>query len=72
MQLIIPLLLTLSTLTACSSMNTVKAWDKDILARPEMALVDDKVVEYLDGHIYFSKEGSVGGQGMGGGGCGCN
>ena len=72
MKLAILLGLVLTTQVACSSMNTVKAWDKDILARPEMALVDDKVVEYLDGHIYFSKEGSVGGQGMGGGGCGCN
>ena len=72
MRTIFPLFLILSILAGCSSMNTVKAWDKDILAKPEMALVDNKIEEYLDGHIYFSKEGSVGGQGMGGGGCGCN
>jgi len=30
-------------------------------------------MEYaVDEHIYFSKEGSLGGQGVGGGGCGCN
>lgn len=72
MKRLVLLGLAVSTQAACSSMNTVNAWDKDILARPEMALVDDKVVEYLDAHIYFSKEGSIGGQGMGGGGCGCN
>ena len=26
----------------------------------------------IDDHIYFSKEGSTGGAGVGGGGCGCN
>jgi hypothetical protein len=26
----------------------------------------------IDEHIYFSKEGSTGGQEVGGGGCGCN
>jgi len=26
----------------------------------------------LDEHIYFSKEGSSGGRGFAGGGCGCN
>jgi uncharacterized protein DUF4266 len=26
----------------------------------------------MDDHIYFSKEGSTGGQQVGGGGCGCN
>jgi hypothetical protein len=57
---------------ACSSLNTVKPWDKDILARPEMSLTDSLTGDALDAHIYFSKEGSTGGSGMGGGGCGCN
>ena len=26
----------------------------------------------VDEHVYFSKEGSSGGQNVGGGGCGCN
>jgi len=29
-------------------------------------------VSALDEHIYFSKEGSLGGQDASGGGCGCN
>jgi len=32
----------------------------------------DKLEFFLDDHIYFSKEASTGGQGVGGGGCGCN
>jgi len=59
-------------LPACSSLNTVKPWDKDILARPEMSLTDSLTGDALDTHIFFSKEGSSGGSGMGGGGCGCN
>lgn len=59
-------------LAACASMNTVKPWEKDILARPEMSLTDSRTGDALDAHIYFSKEASSGGAGMGGGGCGCN
>lgn len=53
-------------------MDTVKPWEKDILARPEMSLTDSLTGDALDAHIFFSKEGSTGGAGMGGGGCGCN
>jgi hypothetical protein len=57
--------------TACSSFG-VQPWDRDILARDDMQLVSDPVEAALDDHIYFSKEASSGGQGFGGGGCGCN
>ena len=56
-------------LPACT---TVQPWERDLLAKPSMALVPDKVTNALDEHIYFSKEASLGGQGVGGGGCGCN
>ena len=56
-------------LTACS---TVQPWEKDLLAKPSMALVTSDIDNALDEHIYFSKEASMGGQGVGGGGCGCN
>jgi uncharacterized protein DUF4266 len=59
----------LITLSACS---TVQPWEKDLLAKPSMALVPDENEMFLDEHIYFSKEASTGGQGVGGGGCGCN
>lgn len=56
-------------LSACS---TVQPWEKDLLAKPSMALVTSDIDNALDEHIYFSKEASMGGQGVGGGGCGCN
>lgn len=58
-------------LAGCAGLG-VKPWDRDILARDDMQLVTDPVDEALDEHIYFSKEASSGGQGFGGGGCGCN
>ncbi len=58
-------------LTACS-IEPVKPWDRDLLAEDKMQLVPDALEETLDAHIYFSKESSFGGAGIGGGGCGCN
>jgi hypothetical protein len=55
----------------CANMG-VEPWERDLLARPDMELVSDPVEAGLDDHIYFSKEASSGGQGFGGGGCGCN
>lgn len=59
------------TLGGCSGLG-VQAWDRDVLARDDMQLVSDPIEASLDEHIYFSKEASSGGQGFGGGGCGCN
>jgi len=50
----------------------VEPWQRDVLARPEMQIVADPLEAAADEHIYFSKEASSGGQGFGGGGCGCN
>jgi hypothetical protein len=50
----------------------VQPWDRDVLARDEMQIVSDPLEASADEHIYFSKEASSGGQGFGGGGCGCN
>jgi hypothetical protein len=58
--------------TACSSMDTVQPWDKDLLANKSMQPVPDYFENFYDEHIYFSKEASSGGQSVGGGGCGCN
>ena len=46
--------------------------ERDILAQKKMSLDPYPLDTYLDEHIYFSKENSSGGQGVGGGGCGCN
>jgi len=58
-------------LAGCSSMG-VKPWERDVLARDDMALDSAPLDSGYDDHIYFSKEASSGGQGFGGGGCGCN
>ncbi len=57
--------------TGCAAMS-VNPWDRDLLARPTMRLGGLARETAVDDHIYFSKEGSVGGLGVGGGGCGCN
>ena len=43
-----------------------------VLATDTMQFPRDPMQAYLDDHIYFSKEASTGGSGVGGGGCGCN
>lgn len=71
-------ILLLSQLSACSvlepmfTVEDVKPWQKGILAKKEMSLKGDPIDQYVDDHIYFSKEGSTGGASVGGGGCGCN
>lgn len=65
------LVLAAVTGTGCS-MQPVKPWERDILAQKKMQLVANPLEAYLDEHIYYSKESSSGGSGIGGGGCGCN
>jgi len=58
-------------LTACSGFG-VKPWQRAVLARADMTLGAEALDAAFDDHIYFSKEGSSGGRGFAGGGCGCN
>lgn len=58
-------------LAGCSALG-VKPWERDLLAQQDMELISDPIEASLDDHVYFSKEGSSGGRGFGGGGCGCN
>jgi len=57
--------------SACAH-EQVKPWHRDILAQDMAQLVSDSLENEADEHIYFSKESAKGGQGVGGGGCGCN
>lgn len=70
MRLILIVLATV-VLSSCASMG-VEPWERDLLAKDSMQLVPSFLDNFYDEHIYFSKEGSSGGQGVGGGGCGCN
>lgn len=45
---------------------------RDPLVHPEVRFDDTSHRTIVDEHVFFSKEGSSGGQGVGGGGCGCN
>jgi hypothetical protein len=71
MKISLILLIIMIVLPGCSSMG-VEPWDRDVLARPDMAMAGDPMDAALDDHIYFSKEATSGGRGYGGGGCGCN
>ena len=58
--------------SGASGCATVKPWDRDLLAKPEMQFVTCAQLHAIDEHVYFSKEASLGGSSLAGGGCGCN
>jgi len=69
------LLGSLVALVVCSAAGgcaTVKPWDRDLLAKREMQFVTCAQLQGIDEHVYFSKEASMGGASLAGGGCGCN
>ncbi len=50
----------------------VKPHERELLAQADMQLDPNPIDTGYNDHIYFSIEGSSGGRGFGGGGCGCN
>ncbi|GAB5562428.1 MAG: hypothetical protein SynsKO_40750 [Synoicihabitans sp.] len=56
-------------LTGCA---TVNPWEKELLADYTMKPERDPLQTAMSEHIYFSRESSSGGRGVGGSGCGCN
>lgn len=67
----IGLIALVATLSGCASWG-VQPWDRDLLAKPQMAINASPLDQAIDDHIYFSKEASSGGRSFAGGGCGCN
>lgn len=59
-------------LLAAAGCTPVRPWEREVLARPEMAWDPDPLEAALRSHVFFSKEASLPGGGAGGGGCGCN
>jgi len=57
---------------AAAGCAAVKPWERDVLARPDMAWEPDTLEAGRNSHIRHSKEASLPGGGAGGGGCGCN
>lgn len=72
MMRVLTLLGCLLLVSGCQNLG-VNPWEREVLAREAMMPgVADGLDDAFDDHIYFSKEGSSGGRGFGGGGCGCN
>lgn len=71
MRIIIQAVTLVCVCSGCSSLG-VTSYEREVLAKNEMALTTDAIEAATDDHIYFSKEASSGGRGFGGGGCGCN
>lgn len=59
----------LSALTGC---QTVQPWQREALADYTMRADRDPLHDTMTEHIYFSREASAGGRGVGASGCGCN
>ena len=59
----------LALTTGCA---TVQPWERGNLADYTMQADRDSLHATMTEHIYFSREASTGGRGVGGGGCGCN
>lgn len=72
MKRILVSILFLSTLLASTGCVQVKPWERDLLARRDMAWEPDPIEAKRESHIFFSKEASMPGGSGGGGGCGCN
>jgi hypothetical protein len=51
---------------------TVSPMERYHLADVVMKADRDPLSQKMNDHAYFSREGSRGGRGIGGGGCGCN
>lgn len=58
--------------TGCAALERVHPWEREVLADPIMQLEPDPQEAALDEHIFSTREGSAGGSGAAGGGCGCN
>jgi hypothetical protein len=51
---------------------TVEPYQKGNLSDYTMRSDRDELASVMNSHIQFSREASTGGEGVGGGGCGCN
>jgi hypothetical protein len=52
--------------------TAVKPWERGKLANPKMKLVRNPQAASFEQHVFEYREGSSGGYGTVGGGCGCN
>ena len=62
----------LGLLALSAGCQNVKPWQRGSLADITMRPDRDPIGTGMDQHVWFSREAASGGQGVGGGGCGCN
>jgi len=55
-----------------TSAGRVHPWQRAALADEDMNPDRDPLGTAMSDHVYFSREASSGGKGVGGSGCGCN
>jgi len=68
------LLLVAALISGCAGFNPVrvKPWKRAALADYIMQADRDPLHTVFAEHVYFSRESTTGGGGVGGSGCGCN
>lgn len=67
-----PVLAIAASAIALSGCSTVAPYQKGNLADYTMRSDRDELATVMTSHIQFSREATTGGEGVGGGGCGCN
>ena len=65
-------LLLLALLVSLSACVTVRPQERAVLAEPIMQFEGDPIIASQLHHAIDNREGSFGGSGVAGGGCGCN
>lgn len=56
-------------LSGCAN---IQPWERENIAKEHMELVSNDLLFEFENHANFSREGTNGGYGLSGGGCGCN
>lgn len=72
MKLVLSTLAVVSLLLVGCGRYAVRANEKEHLANPVMQFDEDGQEAAADEHVLSNREGSTGGRGAQGGGCGCN
>ena len=73
MTKVLACLILAAALSGCSALGKkVNPWERDILSKRGMALVEDPHEQTHMNHMFNAREGSTGAVGGAGGGCGCN
>lgn len=68
----LPPAIAIAAIASLSGCSAVEPWQKGNLADYTMRDDRDTLASVMASHIHFSREAATGGEGVGGGGCGCN